>query len=281
MGWGWHREMAQGRCATVVAVTSPVSETSPAQAPASASYPDLAGKVVFITGGASGIGAAHCRAFARVGAQVVFVDIQRDVGHALCHALPGSLFIQCDLTDLGALAAAIEIARAECGPIACLINNAAVDQRKDMEQLDAEDFQWMMDVNLRHVIFAAQAVIPQMRSLGGGVIINTSSTAWLTGIGELPLYSAAKAAIVGFTNSLARRVGAERIRVNAIAPGFVPTDRQRSLWFDGEAERAVIARQCLPDAIQPDDVANLALFLCSDAARMITKQVLVVNAGLT
>lgn len=253
----------------------------PAPRASSAGYPDLAGKVVFITGGASGIGAAHCRAFARVGAQVVFVDIQRDAGRALCAALPGSLFIHCDLTDLGALAAAIDRARAELGPVACLVNNAAVDQRKDVEQLGAEDFQWMMDVNLRHVIFAAQAVIPHMRSLGGGAIVNTSSTAWLTGIGELPLYSAAKAAIVGFTNSLARRVGSERIRVNAIAPGFVPTERQRRLWVDADAERAVIARQCLPDAIQPDDVANLAVFLCSDAARMITKQVLVVNAGLT
>jgi NAD(P)-dependent dehydrogenase (short-subunit alcohol dehydrogenase family) len=212
---------------------------------------------------------------------VVFVDIQRDAGQALSQSLPGSLFIHCDLTDLDALASAIDTARAERGPIACLINNAAVDQRMDVEQLGADDFEWMMQVNLRHVIFAAQAVIPHMQSLGGGVIVNTSSTAWMTGIGELPLYSAAKAAIVGFTNSLARRLGRERIRVNAIAPGFVRTDRQRRLWFDGDAERAVIARQCLPDAIQPDDIANLAVFLCSDAARMITKQVLVVNAGLT
>jgi len=262
-------------------VTALASVTPAAHSVSSAIYPDLTGKVIFITGGASGIGAAHCRAFSRVGAQVVFVDIQRDAGQALSQSLPGSLFIHCDLTDLDALASAIDTARAERGPIACLINNAAVDQRMDVEQLGADDFEWMMQVNLRHVIFAAQAVIPHMQSLGGGVIVNTSSTAWLTGIGELPLYSAAKAAIVGFTNSLARRLGRERIRVNAIAPGFVPTDRQRSLWFDAEAERAVILRQCLPDAIQPDDIANLAVFLCSDAARMITKQVLVVNAGLT
>jgi NAD(P)-dependent dehydrogenase (short-subunit alcohol dehydrogenase family) len=244
-------------------------------------YPDLAGKVVFITGGASGIGAAHCRAFAQAGARVAFVDIQQEAGEALCAELPGCEFISCDLTDLEALGAAIEATRERLGPISCLINNAAVDQRKDVELLSADDFEWMMDANLRHVIFAAQAVIPHMRALGGGAIVNTSSTAWLTGIPDLPLYSAAKAAIVGFTNSLARRVGAERIRVNAIAPGFVPTARQRSLWFDADTERAVIARQCLPDAIQPGDVANLALFLCSDAARMITKQVFVINAGLT
>jgi NAD(P)-dependent dehydrogenase (short-subunit alcohol dehydrogenase family) len=244
-------------------------------------YPDLEGKVILVTGGASGIGAAHCRAFARTGATVAFLDIQEEAGQALAAELPGGLFVPCDLTDLDALAAAIDRIRTEKGPVSALINNAAVDQRRDIDELAPADFQWMMDVNLRHLVFAAQRVIPHMRALGGGAIVNTSSTAWTTGIADLPLYSAAKAAIVGFSNSLARRLGPERIRVNVIAPGYVATPRQRSLWFDAQAERALLARQCIPDHVKPEDVANLAVFLCSDAARMLTKQVFIVNAGLS
>jgi NAD(P)-dependent dehydrogenase (short-subunit alcohol dehydrogenase family) len=242
-------------------------------------YPDLSGKVVLVTGGASGIGAAHVRAFARSGARVAFLDRQDEAGQALAAETPGTMFVACDLTDLEALAAAVEKVRRELGPVAALINNAAVDQRKDITAVDFVDFQWMMDLNLRHVVFTAQKVIPHMRSLGAGSIVNTSAVAWLHGVADLPLYSAAKAAIVGFSNSLARRLGPDRIRVNAIAPGYVSTPRQRSLWFDAEAEKALIARQCLPDPVAPEDVANLALFLCSDAARMITKQCFAVNAG--
>lgn len=243
-------------------------------------YPDLAGKVVLVTGGASGIGAAHCRALARNGARVAFLDLQTEAGAALAAQLPGALFLPCDLKDLHALAAAIERVARELGPISALINNAAVDQRLDIEALKAADFEFMMDVNLRHVVFAAQQVIPHMRRLGGGSIVNTSSTGWTAGIADLPLYSAAKAAIVGFSNSLARRVGPDRIRVNVLAPGYVSTPRQRSLWFDEAAERALLARQCIADPVTPEDVANMAVFLCSDAARMLTKQVFIVNAGL-
>jgi NAD(P)-dependent dehydrogenase (short-subunit alcohol dehydrogenase family) len=244
-------------------------------------YPDLDGKVIFVTGGASGIGAAHCRAFAASGARVAFVDKQAEAGRSLAAELQDALFIPCDLTDLDSLGAAIERTRVDLGPISGLINNAAVDERKDIEALDAGDFQWMMHVNLRHVVFAAQQVIPHMRALGGGAIVNTSSTAWMAGVAELPLYSAAKAAVVGFSNSLARRLGPDRIRVNTLAPGYVSTPRQRSLWFDAAAEQALLARQCIADAVQPEDVANMAVFLCSDAARLITKQVFVVNGGLS
>lgn len=242
-------------------------------------YPDLSGKVVLVTGGASGIGAAHVRAFDRSGSRVAFLDRQEEAGRALAAEMPGAMFLPCDLTDLDALAAAIEKVRRELGPVAALINNAAVDQRKDVTAVDFVDFQWMMDLNLRHVVFASQKVISHMQSLGGGSIVNTSAVAWLQGVADLPLYSAAKAAIVGFSNSLARRLGPDRIRVNAIAPGYVATPRQRTLWVDAEGERNLIARQCLPDPIEPADVANLALFLCSDAGRMITKQCFAVNAG--
>lgn len=242
-------------------------------------HPDLAGKVVLVTGGASGIGAAHVRAFARSDARVAFIDRQEEAGRALAAEIPGTTFLPCELTDLDALAAAVEKVRRDIGPVAALINNAAVDQRKDVTAVDFVDFQWMMDLNLRHVVFAAQKVIPHMRSLGGGSIVNTSASDWMRGVADLPLYSAAKAAIVGFSNSLARRLGPDRIRVNAIAPGYVSTPRQRSLWFDADAEKALIARQCIPDPVAPEDVAGLAVFLCSDAGRMITKQCFMVDAG--
>ncbi|RDJ22196.1 SDR family NAD(P)-dependent oxidoreductase [Bosea caraganae] len=246
-------------------------------------YPDLAGRVVLITGGASGIGETHVRAFAASGAKVAFIDKQDEAGKALERELQAGgatvSFVQCDLLDIDALGAAIDRVGETLGPVHGLINNAAVDQRHEIGTIKPDDFDWMMNVNLRHAIFAAQRVLPQMRTLGGGSIVNTSSVAWMRGIANVPLYSAAKAAIIGFTNSLARAAGPDRVRVNAIAPGYVATPRQRALWHDAEAEKRTIALQCLPDAIEPQDIAETALFLCSDAARMITKQCITINGG--
>jgi len=244
-----------------------------------ATYPDLAGRTVIVTGGASGIGAAFVRAFRGNGAQVAFLDIDTQAGEMLATAT-GAHFLPCDLTDLAALRGAIEAIGHRYGPASVLVNNAANDQRQKFEEVDAADFDWMMAVNFRHVYFAAQAVLPQMRAVGRGSIINMSSVAWMAGGPSLQAYSAAKAAIVGFTNSLARDVGADRIRVNAIAPGMVITDRQRRLWYQDERRIAEArARQCLPDPIEPEDIAATALFLASDTSRAITKQCLVVNAG--
>ena len=238
---------------------------------------------MFVTGGATGIGAAHVEAFAATGAKVRFVDIQEAEGTALARALSGpgrdARFIPCDLMDLPRLQSVMEGVGAADGPIFALVNNAAVDQRHDFTSLTPDDFDWMMRVNLRHVVFAAQYAAVQMRKLGRGSIVNTSSVAWMRGIAGLQLYSAAKAAIVGLTNSLARELGPDRIRVNAVAPGNVPTPRQLALWSTPESDARMRALQCLPDTIVPADIAQAAVFLCSDGARMITKQCLTVNAG--
>jgi len=248
-------------------------------------YESLHGRTVVVTGGASGIGEAFVRAFSANEARVAFLDIQADVGATLAADLARSgtqpLFVPCDLTDIAALRAALERVRAALGPAAVLVNNAANDHRFDFDAMTVEEFDRTIAVNLRHVFFAAQAILPQMRELGGGSIINLSSVAWMRGVPQLEAYAAAKAAIVGFTNTLARTVGPERIRVNAIAPGAVLTERQRRLWFqDAEQIELARTRQCLPDLLAPEDIANMALFLAADDSRAITKQCFSVNAGM-
>lgn len=245
-------------------------------------YADLAGRSVVVTGGASGIGAGLVRAFHECGAAVAFLDIQREAGAALVDSLGGDqppLFLPCDLLDIAELRQTLDQAAAAHGPIAALVNNAAVDQRQPFGTLEPSDFDWMMGVNLRHVVFACQHVLPGMQARGGGSIINVSSGAWVRGIADLELYSAAKAAVVGFSNALARDAGPYRIRVNAVAPGAVFTERQRRLWHSPEAEQRMLQLQCISDPVQPNDVAELVLFLASDASRAITKQFIAVNAG--
>jgi D-xylose 1-dehydrogenase len=246
-------------------------------------YSELKGRVVLVTGGASGIGEAHVRAFCDNGAKVAFIDIKQGEGEELARSLANEganvVFLPCDLLDIAALGSAIQEVRQRLGPVFALINNAAVDQRQSFAEVRPSDFDWMMNINLRHAVFAAQMVIPHMKELGCGSIINTSSVAWMRGIVDLELYSAAKAAAIGFSNSLAREVGPFRIRVNVIAPGHVPTPRQRALWHAESTDQQRLALQCLPDVIEPRDIANAAVFLCSDSARMITKQCLTINAG--
>jgi D-xylose 1-dehydrogenase len=250
------------------------------------SYKSLAGRIVLITGGASGIGAAFVRAFAAQQARVAFLDLDVEAGEALvrdvadeCGSAP--LFVPCDLLDIAALRAAMEKVRSLLGDAAVLVNNAANDRRQVLSDVTPDEFDWTINVNLRHVFFAAQAVVPQMRARGGGSIINMSSVAWIRGAPGLPVYAATKAAIVGFTNSLARLVGPDRIRVNAIAPGMVITERQRRLWYPDEQKIAEgRARQAIPDAVTPEDIASVALFLASDESRRITRQCFQVDGGL-
>ena len=250
------------------------------------SYAGLANRVVLITGGASGIGAAFVRAFAAQQARVAFLDLDTDAGEALVRevaAAGGSapLFVPCDLLDIAALRDAMGQVRSKLGDAAVLVNNAANDQRQVLSEVTPEQFDWSIGVNLKHVFFAAQAVVPQMQALGGGSIINMSSVAWMRGAPALPTYAAAKAAIVGFTNSLARVVGPNRIRVNAIAPGMVITERQRRLWYPDEKQIVEMrTRQAIPDAVTPDDIARVALFLASDESQRITRQCFTVDGGL-
>ena len=250
-------------------------------------YDSLRDRTVLVTGGASGIGEEFVKAFADNGCRVAFFDLNDEAGQALTRALSASAphaaqFFRCDVTQTSDLKAAIAEAWQKLGPASVLINNAANDQRQIFADVTPDEFDRTMAVNFRHIYFASQAVVPQMIELGGGSIVNMSSITWQIGAPELMGYASAKAAVVGFTHSLARQVGKHRIRVNAIAPGLVLTEKQQRLWYPtAEKVAEVINNQFLPDAVLPADIANLALFLAADDSRMITRQTFSVNGGRT
>ena len=249
-----------------------------------ASYPSLAGRVVFVTGGASGIGAELVRAFAGSGAKVALVDIQADAGEALAAELADTanrpLFLQADLTDIDALRGAIDTTRRLLGPIAVLVNNAGNDDRHDIDQVTPEYWDRTMNVNLRHQFFAAQAVRPHMKELGYGSIINFSSIAWMSGAAGMVAYTTAKSAVVGLTKTLGREFGPDNIRVNAIAPGAVMTERQLRLWYSPAEADQITDRQAIKRRLLPHDIARATLFLAADDSEMITKQYIVVDGGI-
>lgn len=252
--------------------------------PYTARYPSLAGRTVFISGGASGIGESLVRAFHAQGAKVGFCDLDAAAGNALAAQLQGehpALLVPCDVTDTVALAAAIDAVRQRFGPIAVLLNNAANDRRHEMADVTSDDFDRLVAVNFKHQFFAAQAVADDMRALGGGSIVNFGSISWMIKGKGYPVYQACKAAARGLTRSLARDLGKQSIRVNSIVPGWVMTERQIKLWVKPESGAEIDAAQCLPGRVMAEDIAAMALFLAADDSRMCTAQDYVVDAGWT
>ena len=249
-----------------------------------ASYPSLKDRVVLVTGGGSGIGASIVTAFTGQGAKVAFIDIDVEASEELAASLAGAahrpFFIRSDVTDVDALRAGIDRVRSEVGLIGVLISNAANDARQAIPEVTPESWDRGMNVNLKHQFFAAQAVYPHMRELGHGSIVNFSSTAWMYGGADFVAYATAKAGVIGLTNALARQFGPDDIRVNALAPGAVQTERQLRLWYTKEQANEFINRQLLHHWLLADEVARTVLFLAADDSRMITKQLIVVDAGL-
>ncbi len=246
-------------------------------------FPDLKDASVFLTGGGSGIGAALTEGFLRQGARVTFC--QRRDGTAFAEAMaqatgnrPRALAL--DITDTAALRVALAETAAVQGPVTVLANNAANDQRMPTLKLTPEDWDASQSVNLKAYFFACQAVLPGMIAAGGGAIVNFSSISYMwADVGYLP-YRAANAGIVGMTRSLAREFGPHRVRVNALAPGWVLTAKQREMWATPEALAAFLKRQCLPDSLGPEDIVGGCLFLASRASRMMTGQSLVIDGGV-
>ncbi|MCP4315636.1 MAG: SDR family oxidoreductase [Hyphomicrobiales bacterium] len=248
-----------------------------------AHFDDLKGQSVFITGGGSGIGAWLTEGFVAQGAKVAFV--QRSDATELCDRLDAEyqnrpLFMACDITDIDALRASIQQARDAHGPITVLVNNAASDNRHALHEFTVEDWDQAININLRPHFFTAQEVAGDMRAAGHGSIINFSSISYMMGNAGYPAYVSSKSAITGLTRGLARELGTDNIRVNALMPGWVLTDRQRDLWVTPEALAAHIERQCIKQEIVPEDIVAPTLFLASSASRMMTSQAVVVDGGV-
>lgn len=243
-------------------------------------YPSLKGKTVFMTGGASGIGAEIVRGFAAQGATVGFLDLDAAGAAAMKDATPGTVDYEVvDLRDIDALKAGIAALKSRLGPATVLVNNAARDDRHDWTEVTADYWDERMNTNLRHMFFAIQAVAPDMIAAGGGSIINMGSNSWWEAGGGFPAYATAKAAVHGLTRTMARDLGQNRIRVNTVVPGWIMTERQKTLWATPEALEAHRKNQCLPDLIDPVYVARMVLFLASDDAAMCTANNYMVEAG--
>lgn len=247
----------------------------------SAIYPSLKDRTVLVTGGASGIGEAIVRAFAGQGARVGFLDIDVEGGAKLASEFEADrvAFEACDLRDIAALRSAISAVSTRFGPITILVNNAARDDRHDMDTVTPEYWDERMATNLRHQFFAAQAVAPGMREAGGGAIVNIGSVSWMIGQGGMPCYTTAKSAVQGLTRSLARDLGPANIRVNTVVPGWIMTQRQIDLWLTPESEAELMQRQCLKRKLMPEDVAKAVLFFASDEAGACTNQSYIVDGG--
>ena len=247
-------------------------------------YPSLEGRAVFITGGGSGIGAAMVSAFAAQGARVAFIDIAEDASRALAQQItdagdPTPWWRRCDVRDIAALQAAITDAAAELGDFAVLVNNVASDDRHTLESVTPAYYDERMAINERPALFAIQSVVPGMQRLGFGSVVNLGSTGWQAKGTGYPCYAIAKSSVNGLTRGLAVSLGADRIRINTVSPGWVMTERQVALWLDEEGEKSLKRNQCLPDKLMPEDIARMVLFLASDDGAMCTAQEFTVDAG--
>ena len=251
-----------------------------------ANYPSLRDQCVFITGGATGIGAAIVKAFAQQGAKVAFVDVDAESAANLIAVLEAESltqlwFQELDVTDSDALQKAIENADVAIGPLNILINNAANDMRQAPAEVTLQSWRDCMAINLDAAFFAAQVAARLMSERNGGSIINFSSINALLGPQNMPGYVTAKAGVVGLTKALARDYGADNVRVNAILPGWVATERQLQSWLTPDEEENWMQQVALQTRLLPEDVANLALFLAATDSNMITGQSFIIDAGRT
>ena len=248
-----------------------------------ASYPSLRERAVVVTGGATGIGASIVEHFVAQGARTGFLDFDGAAGRALAERLARTghcRFVEADLRDIVQLRRGVDALREALGaPINVLVNNAARDDRHGIDEVTPEYWDERMAANLRHQFFAAQAVKDGMIAGGGDSIVNLSSISFLLKQGGMPVYLTAKSAVTGLTHALARDLGPHMIRVNAVVPGWIMTERQLLLWVKPESEAQIRQGQCLPEKLYPEDVARMVLWLAADDSRLVTAQHFVVDGG--
>ena len=244
-------------------------------------YPSLNNKVVVVTGGGSGIGESVTRSFIKQGAKVAFLDFNEKDSIKLIKDLntDNLHFEFCDLRDIEQLKNSIKKISSKFGPIQILVNNAARDDRHSLQSVTSEYFDERIATNLKHQLFASQAVVSDMEKNGGGAIINMGSTSWMIGQGGMPCYTTAKSAIQGLTRGLARDLGPKNIRVNCVVPGWIMTKRQVEMWLTPESEKELMDRQCIKRKLLPEDIARFVLFMASDEASACSNQSFVVDGG--
>ncbi len=246
-------------------------------------YPSLKGRTVLVTGGGSGIGESIVEHFAAQGSKVAFIDIKEKESKALVSRIKRKRqkvhFEHCDLTDIKALKKAVASIRKTFGPITVLVNNAAHDERHTIDEVSSEYFDQRIAMNLKHQFFTIQAVAPDMKKAKNGSIVNIGSNSWMVAFGGLPVYTAAKAGVLGLTRGVARELGKYNVRVNHVAPGWIMTKRQKELWATPEALEKLMQDQCLPRELGPDDIARAVLFFASDEASAATNQTYVFDGG--
>ena len=244
-------------------------------------YPSLKNKVVLVTGGASGIGESITRAMIKQGAKVGFLDFDEEAATKLLNELgTDNISSQiCDLRDIDQLKNSVQEVSKTLGAIDVLVNNAARDDRHSLESITSEYFDERIATNLKHQLFAAQAVVSDMEKKGGGVIINMGSTSWMIGQGGMPCYTTAKSAIQGLTRGLARDLGSKNIRVNCVVPGWIMTQRQMDMWLTPESEKELMERQCIKRKLIPPYIANFVLFMASNEASACSNQTYIVDGG--
>ena len=241
--------------------------------------PDLRGKNIIVTGGANGIGAAIVRAFHAQQAQVFFCDIDAAAGEALARKLGERVaFARVDLTREAQIVRWVKGITKGGKPIHGLVNNAARDPRMTLESMSVKDWDDLFATNLRAYFLMARESAPSLAK-GSGTIINFSSVTFHTAPTPMTAYVATKGGILGFTRSLARELGPRGIRVNTISPGWIMTERQLKQFVTPAVKRLIRRSQCVPDLLKPEDIADVVLFLASDASRAITGQEILADRG--
>tara|TARA_Y100000590_G_C15619876_1_gene977147 strand:+ start:387 stop:1136 length:750 start_codon:yes stop_codon:yes gene_type:complete len=245
-------------------------------------YFDLINKKVFISGGADGIGSSIVEHFCEQKSEVIFVDINSKKAKKLINNIKKKKikipkFFKCDISNIKKLQNIIH----KNGPFDILVNNAGNDQRHSIHKVTEKYFKNRMDINLKHYFFSAKAIKKGMMKNKSGSIINLSSICWIRGAPGFILYSSAKSAIFGLTRSLARELGKYNIRVNSISPGSIATERQIKLWLKPKLKKEIMSLQSLKRQLIPDDIANMTLYLASEASSGCSKQNFIVDAGIT
>jgi NAD(P)-dependent dehydrogenase (short-subunit alcohol dehydrogenase family) len=243
----------------------------------------LAGKVAFITGAGTGIGRATAIRFAREGAQIVVAEINAETGEETAHlAGNGAIATRTDVTDEASFQAAIQATVAQFGALHVLHNNAGGSTAEDSTAVDAPiaEFWRVIKLDLFGTFLGCRFGIPAIINSGGGSVINMSSNVALMGIAGRDCYTAAKGGVAAMTRSLAVEFAAQKVRVNAIAPAVTMTERVRKLMASNAAIDK-LAKSHLLGLIEPTDIADMAVFLASDEARMVTGQVYPVDSGVT